>query len=237
MHPATARVCARCKKTGPTIELRCAACKVAYYCSKQCQTNDWKNPDGTAAWHKMICGSIKNGDMPALCELVVQIMAGVIKEEGEFALDQFPVIKQFFMEKRSDKSAVTVLTIHFSFGVSDIVCLDQFALNLKMWIETAIIKEAQSALEKLGMQVVAPELPELLDEAKFGNKNLVLTVIQENELDVCVSKDSPIYQDWTSPENVPCFLSASAQGTSVWASQRMIAKRIPKPASDSNGPP
>lgn len=230
-----AHTCATCNKVDTSITRRCFGCKTAYYCSEQCQKKNWANPDGTPGWHKMICGAIKKKNNQVLCELVAQVVSGVIQEEGAFALDQFPPIKSFFLKKRGDDNPppIVVLSIHFSFGAEDIVCLEQFALNLKMWIETAIISESQKALESLGMKVVAPELSELLDESKFGNKNLLLTVIKEDELEERVSEPNPIYTDWVNPDNIPCFVSTSAKGTSVWASQRILVKRVPKPADAS----
>ena len=123
--------------------------------------------------------------------------------------------------------------IHFTFNVTDVVCLERFGLNLKMWIETAIIKRSQDALEALGMKVVAPELSELLDEAKFANKRLILNVIDESELEERCAEDHPMHQKWVNPANIPCFLSASLDGTSIWSSQRIVIERIEKPVPAS----
>ena len=227
--------CARCEKRDASITRKCFACKTAFYCSKECQIADWETPEGTPGWHKAICNIIKKKEMGKLANIAVQVLSGVIQEEGVFALDQFPPIREKFRKDNGPTllNSVTLLVIHFTFNVTDVVCLERFGLNLKMWIETAIIKRSQDALEALGMKVVAPELSELLDEAKFANKRLILNVIDESELEERCAEDHPMHQKWVNPANIPCFLSASLDGTSIWSSQRIVIERIEKPVPAS----
>jgi len=54
-------ICLNCKKEG---NLRCNRCKAAFYCSKECQVQDWKS-------HKAICNaSKKDSDSKESQELI-----------------------------------------------------------------------------------------------------------------------------------------------------------------------
>jgi hypothetical protein len=88
------RSCISCKAfASPDIQLQhCAACQSAWYCSKDCQTEDWKKQ------HKKICQflSVGQGNMQVR-EAIHTILSIALKEVFEIGTRSYNVdVKRFF---------------------------------------------------------------------------------------------------------------------------------------------
>jgi hypothetical protein len=235
-----------CSSKDRRADVVCTKCKLAYYCSKDCQNRDWDGNGTTRqGWHSLICPLIKGKKYDKLSGHIADTIVHALKEAAELIMDQIKVLLREF--RTTHPTEDPVLFTEFEYNTEEILNATSLVISMKTWIESLLIKETQRVLKTRGMALVSDEAEKFLSGA-FVNQRLSMRITNEAGTNIpTLAKSSSFYSAWHDKENLACVTRAYVvKGDGVFINRSILAVKDlvgvkspvpPQPAPTAAKPP